>query len=71
LSFGTSLEGDYNELEIFLNLELLVTFSVILEGVCYVLDTKFYYKVMPSLDGPLCYYKFLEKASSKVGMRKL
>jgi hypothetical protein len=38
-SFGMSLEGDFHELEVTPNLELLVTFVMTLEGICYELYT--------------------------------
>jgi hypothetical protein len=34
-SFGMSLEGDYHEVEVTANLELLVTFGMSLEGACH------------------------------------
>ncbi len=40
-SFGISLEGGCNEVEVTPNLELLVTFGMRLEGVCYELYTLF------------------------------
>ncbi len=39
LSFGMSFEGDYHEVEVITNLELLHTFGVSLEGVCLELYT--------------------------------
>jgi hypothetical protein len=38
-SFGTSLEGDCQEVEVTPNLELLVTFGFSLEGACHEVHT--------------------------------
>ncbi len=44
-----SYEGDFNEVEVTPNLELLVNFGMSLEGVCHELQTKFHYKFIPNL----------------------
>ena len=49
-----SLEGDFHELEVTPNLEMLVTCGMSLEGVCRELDTKFHYKLISNLDGHGC-----------------
>jgi hypothetical protein len=65
------LEIDCHGLDITLNLELLVTFGPSLKGICHELDKKFHYKLVTNFEGPSCDKKFLEKAPSKLGMRKL
>jgi hypothetical protein len=47
-SFGMSLKGNYHELEVSTNSELLVTFGMSLEGVCHELYTQFHYKLIPN-----------------------
>jgi hypothetical protein len=49
-SFSMSLEGDSHEVEVTLNMELLVTFGMSLEGVCNVLYSYFHYKLIPNLE---------------------
>jgi hypothetical protein len=56
-----SLEGDRRELDVTSNLELLVTFGMSLDGVCYVLYTKSHYKLIPNLEVTK---KFLENLPS-------
>jgi hypothetical protein len=50
-SFGMNLKGDYYEVVVTPNLELLVMFGMSLEGVCPELYTHFYYKLIPNLEG--------------------
>jgi hypothetical protein len=49
-SLDTSLEGDFHEVEVTPNLELLVTFGMSLEGVCHELYTQCHYKLIPNLE---------------------
>ncbi len=43
-SFGKSLEGDFHEVEVIPNFELLVDCGMSLEGFCHELFRQFYYK---------------------------
>ncbi len=52
-----SLDGAYHELEVTLNLELLVTFGMSLEGVCL----EFHYKLAVYMKGASCDQKCLKK----------
>ncbi len=49
-SFGMSLKGDCDEVEVTPNLELLVNFGMSLEGVCHELYTWFHYKFISNLE---------------------
>jgi hypothetical protein len=44
-----NLEGDFHEVEITPNLELLVTFGMNLEGDCHEFYTLFHHKIIPNL----------------------
>jgi hypothetical protein len=44
-----SLERDCREVEVTPNLEILVFFSMSLQGVCHELYTLFHYKLIPDL----------------------
>jgi hypothetical protein len=53
------------ELEFTTNLELHEFMS--LEGVCHELNTKFYYQLIPNLEGGSCDQKFLKKSILQFG----
>jgi hypothetical protein len=49
-SFGMSLKGYYRKVEFPPNLELLVTFGMSLEEVCFEPNLKFHYKLILNLE---------------------